>query len=29
MDRTNIGTAKLAGIIKDLHMSQGQFNFAR
>lgn len=28
LDRTNVGTAKLAGLTKDLHMTQYQFNIA-
>ncbi|KAJ9094655.1 hypothetical protein QFC19_007868 [Naganishia cerealis] len=28
LDRTNVGTARLAGLTKDLHMSQHQFNIA-
>lgn len=29
LDRTNVGTAKLAGLVQDLHMTQAQFNIAR
>ncbi|GHJ88189.1 hypothetical protein NliqN6_4591 [Naganishia liquefaciens] len=28
LDRTNVGTAKLAGLVQDLHMTQAQFNIA-
>lgn len=28
LDRTNVGTAKLAGLTKDLHMTNYQFNIA-
>ncbi|KAJ9103578.1 hypothetical protein QFC20_004734 [Naganishia adeliensis] len=28
LDRTNVGTAKLAGLTKDLHMTQYEFNIA-
>ncbi|KAJ9106423.1 hypothetical protein QFC21_001569 [Naganishia friedmannii] len=28
LDRTNVGTARLSGLTRDLHMSQNQFNIA-
>ena len=27
-DRTNIGNAKIDGLVKDLHMTNGQYNAA-